>query len=181
METFVKAESYALEVLLAGVETRFREEHAVLVEAINEQRAMTKEQTALLEALCSEVKTTSEKVDSFAHTGRLRNIEWDVAAIAKSVQGVAKGTDAVSSFVAGLNERIDDIRLVLEHKANENRKAEEEKRLAELKAEEEKRKAKWRSDCSFGRNFKSDDGTLCQRPQGVDGEGECDDRLRQHR
>ena len=34
-EARVKDESDALKVLLAGVETRFREEHAALVEAIN--------------------------------------------------------------------------------------------------------------------------------------------------
>ena len=65
----------------------------------------------------------SEKVDALcSHTGRLVNIEGDVAATAKSVQGVANRTDAVSSFVTSLNERLDDIRLVVEHKANEIRK-----------------------------------------------------------
>ena len=39
----VKDEADALKVLLAGVETRFREEHAALVGAINAQNAMTKE------------------------------------------------------------------------------------------------------------------------------------------
>ena len=39
----VRDESDALKVLLAGVETRFREEHAALVGAINAQNAMTKE------------------------------------------------------------------------------------------------------------------------------------------
>ena len=83
----------------------------------------------------------NEKVDALcSHTGRLGDIERDVAAIAGSVQGVAKKTDAVSSFVSSLNEHLDDIGLVVGHKASEIRKAEEEKRLAELK-EEEKRKA----------------------------------------
>ena len=49
--------------------------------------------------------------------------------------------DAVSSFISGLNGHLDDIRLVVGHKANEIRKAEEEKRLAVLKVQEEKRKA----------------------------------------
>ena len=132
----------ARKVLLAGVETRFREEHTALVDAINELKAMTKAQTALLEALCGEVKTVNEKVDALcSHTGRLGDIERDVAAIAGSVQGVAKKTDAVSSFVSSLNEHLDDIGLVVGHKANVVRKAEEEKRLAELKEQEEKRKA----------------------------------------
>ena len=41
-EASVRDESDALKVLLAGVETRFREEHRVLVGAINEQNAMMK-------------------------------------------------------------------------------------------------------------------------------------------
>ena len=49
----------------------------------------------------------------------------DVAEIAKSVQGVANGSDTVSSFVSGLNEHIDDARLIVEHKTGEVRKAEE--------------------------------------------------------
>ena len=54
---------------------------------------------------------------------RLGHIEGDVAAIARSVQGVATGTDAVSSFVMCLNEHLDNIRLVFEHKTNGVRKA----------------------------------------------------------
>ena len=45
----VRDESDALKGLLSGVEMRFREEHVVLVEAINELTAATKAQTALLE------------------------------------------------------------------------------------------------------------------------------------
>ena len=74
------------------------------------------------------------------HTGRLGDIEGDVAAIARSVQRVGNGTDAVSSFVTGLQKRVEDTRLVVGQKGNEIRKAEEEQRLAELKDEEEKRK-----------------------------------------
>ena len=48
----VRDESDALKVLLAGVETRFQEEHAALVEATNEQKAVTNAQTALLEVVC---------------------------------------------------------------------------------------------------------------------------------
>ena len=122
-ETCVRDESDALKVLLAGVETRFRDENTALVEAINEQKAMTMAQTALLEALCHEVKAMNEKVDSLcSHTDRLANIERDIAAIAKSVQVVEK-KDTVSSFLSTLDEHLDDVRLVVEHKADEVRKA----------------------------------------------------------
>ena len=122
----VRDESDAMEVLLAGVETRFREGRAALVEALNALTTATKAQTALLEALFHEVKTMSENVDRLcSHTGRLGHIEQDVAAIAKSIQGVAKGTDAVSSLVTSPNEHLDDIRLIVGHKVDEIRTAEE--------------------------------------------------------
>ena len=66
---------------LAGIETRFREEHTAVVEAINVQKETTNGQTALLGALCSEVKRTSEKVGVLcSHTGLTGTIEQDVAA-----------------------------------------------------------------------------------------------------
>ena len=75
-ERCVTDESDALNVLLAGVETRFMEEHAALVEAINAHTAATTAQTVLLEGLCSEVKAMNEKTDALcSHTGRLENIE----------------------------------------------------------------------------------------------------------
>ena len=163
-ETCVKEETNTLKALLARVETRFREEHAGLVDAINEQKAMTKAQTALLEALCSEVETANEKIDTLcSHTGPLWEIEGDVAAISKSVQGVANGTDTVSSFVSCLSKHLDDIRLVVGHKTSENRKAEEEKRLS-----------------FFWRELEIIHDRQCQRTQEVDGEGKCNNRLRQH-
>ena len=122
----VRDESDALKVLLAGVETRFREEHTALIVAINAHTAAMKAQTSLLEALCGEVKTMNERIDILcSHTGRLGNIEGDVAAIAKSVHGVANGTDTVTSFVSSLNEHLDDIQPVFCHKINEAGKVEE--------------------------------------------------------
>ena len=68
-EASVRDEAAALKELLAGVETRFREEHTALVDAINAHTKATTAQTALLGALCCEVKTTSEKVDALcSHT-----------------------------------------------------------------------------------------------------------------
>ena len=65
----MRDEADALKVFLAGVETRFRDEHTVLVQAINELKAMTKAQNVLLEALCAEVKTMREKIDALcSHT-----------------------------------------------------------------------------------------------------------------
>ena len=117
-----KDESDALKVLLAGTETRFREEHAALVDAINEQKAMIKAQTALLGALCGDVKAMDKKMDNLcSHTGRLAHIEGDVAAILRSVQGIANQTGTVSSFITGLSQYNDDIRLAVEHKANKTR------------------------------------------------------------
>ena len=61
----------------------------MFIEATNEQNALTNAQTALLEALWSEVKAMTEMVDILcSHTGRLENIERDVAAIIKSDQAV---------------------------------------------------------------------------------------------
>ena len=115
----VTDEADALKVLLAGVETRFLEEHTALVEAIGSHTAATNEQTALLEALCGDVKTMSEKIDGLcSHPGRLGNIEGDVAAISGTVQSVEKKMDAISSFVSGLKERPNDTRLDGEHNAN---------------------------------------------------------------
>ena len=141
-EASVRDEADALKVLLAGVETRFREENAALFDAINEHTVATNAQTALLTTMCGEAKAMNEKLDVLcSHAGRLGHIERDVAAITKSVQGVANGTDTVSSFISGLNGHLDDIQLVFNDKANEIRKEEEEKRMAELKVQEEKRKA----------------------------------------
>ena len=111
-EACVKDESNALEVLLAGIETQFQEEHAALVDAINAHTAATNAQTSLLEALCGEVKAMNEKMDVLcSRTDRLGHIEGGVAAISKSVQGVVDGTDPVSSFVTGLDECVDDFQL----------------------------------------------------------------------
>ena len=60
-EKSVREESDALKAILAGIEMRFREEHAALVEAIHAQTAATKAQTKLLEGLCGEVKTMNKK------------------------------------------------------------------------------------------------------------------------
>ena len=149
-KTCVRDESDALKVLLAGVETQFREDHAALVDAINAHTVAMNTQTALLEELCGEVKVVSEKMDDFcSHTGRLRHIEGDVASIARSGQGIANGTDTVSSIVTSLNERLDDTRLVVGHSINEVRKAEEEQRLAELKVQFENRKTEEAIRSSF--------------------------------
>ena len=68
-ETCVRAESDSVRVLLAGVETRFLEEYVALIEVVNEHTAATKAQTALLEALCGDVRAMNEKVDAFcSHT-----------------------------------------------------------------------------------------------------------------
>ena len=85
----------------------------VLVDATHEQKA-TNVQTALLEALSRDVKAMDERIDVLcSHAGRLGHIQRDVAVILKSVQGVANGTDAVSSFFTGLNEHLDSIKLSL--------------------------------------------------------------------
>ena len=65
----------------------------------------------------------NEELDVLCSHGSSCTHRGDVASITKSVQGVANGTDTVSSFVSSQNEHDDDIRLVVEHKANEVRKA----------------------------------------------------------
>ena len=52
--------------------------------------------------------------------------------IAKSVQGDAKGTDTVSSFVTRLNEHLDDIRLDVGHNANRVKKGRRGKEIVVL-------------------------------------------------
>ena len=118
-EANVKAESDALKTLLCGIEMRFREEHAALVEAINAHTAATKAQTSLLDALFSEAKTTNEKMDRLCSLTCLEKIEGDVATIANEVMGVDNKMDVISSFVSSVNDHVDDIGLVFEHKANE--------------------------------------------------------------
>ena len=118
-EASVREEADAVKALLAGVETRFREEHAVFVEAINAQTAATKAQTSLLEALCGEVKTMNGKMDVLcSHTARLENIEQDVATITNAFQAVEEKVGVVSSRVSGLSEHVDDIRLVSREKTD---------------------------------------------------------------
>ena len=116
-ETSIKAESNAAKVQFAEIEMRFNEEHMVLVEAINAHTVATDLQTRLLEGLCQEVKLMNEKVDRLcSHAVRLENIEEDFETIANAVQGVADKTDAVSPSASSLNECIDGIKLVFEHK-----------------------------------------------------------------
>ena len=160
----VRNESDALKVLLAGIETRFREEHTALFDVFNAHTAATTAQTALLEALCREVRAMSEKVDVLcSHTGRLGHIERDVSAISKAVQGVATGVDAVSSFLSSFTNALMISGLAFNEKANEVRTVEEAMSLS-----------------FFWKELESNDGTLCQRPQAVDGEDKGNDRLRQH-
>ena len=116
-ETSVRGESDALKVLLSGIEMRFREEHAVLIEAINVNTAATKVQTGLLEALYNEAKTMNGKIDVLcSHSARLQNVERDVATIANSVKTVEDKAGVVSTHVSSLNERVDDIRLAFNDK-----------------------------------------------------------------
>ena len=90
-------------------------------------------QTALLDALCREVKSMNEKIGALcSHRSRLGHIEVDVAPISRSVQSVANGTVAVSCLVSSLNEHLDDIKLLVEHNANEIRKVEEWQRSLEF-------------------------------------------------
>ena len=116
-EGSAREESDALKVLLAGIETRFREEHTVFVEAINAHTGATKQQTNLLEVLCSEMKAMNGKMDVIcSHTGRLENVERDVATTANAVKTVESNAGVVSTHVSTLNERVDDIRLVFDDK-----------------------------------------------------------------
>ena len=139
---------------------RFREEHAALVEAINSHTVSTNLQTRLLEELCQEVKLMNEKVDRlYTHAVRLENIEVDVSSIANTFQGVAEKRDVVSSHVSSLNERADDIRPVFDDKI---------------------KPVKMFGAAFSGTNLKSFDGGLCQSPQGVDGQDESLNHLRQH-
>ena len=98
MEKYVRDESDALKVLLAGVKRRFREGHAALVMATNKQRPLKNAQMTLLEALSREVRMVHEKMDGLcSRTGRLGHILGDVASIAKTVQAVEKNAETVSS------------------------------------------------------------------------------------
>ena len=135
VENFVSATMGELvKELLTGIEMRFQEEHVALVEAINAFTSAAKAQTTRLHTLCNDAHSINEKMDVLcSQTAALENINRDVATITNSVRGVENNTDTISSFILSLNEGIDDIRLVFQHKANEIRKMEEERRLAELK------------------------------------------------
>ena len=63
-ETNVREESDTMKVLPSGIDMRFRDEHAALVEAINAHTAVMNAQTGLLEVLCNEVNSVNEKVGS---------------------------------------------------------------------------------------------------------------------
>ena len=116
-ETTITEEADALKVQLAGIEIRFREEHTALVEAINAHTASTDSQTRLVEGLCQEVKLMNEKVDLLcSHAVHLENIDGDVSSISNGANGVAEKINVVSSSVSSVNERVDDIRLVLDLK-----------------------------------------------------------------
>ena len=120
VESVVSAKTDAVKALLAGIETRFREEHTALVEAVNAHTGATKEQTNLLEVLCSEMKTMNEKMDVLcSHSARLENIERDVATTANAVEAVKDKSEVVSSLASTLDERVGDIGLVVGHKASQ--------------------------------------------------------------
>ena len=130
-----------MKVLLSGIEMRFRDGHGALVEAVNTHTVATNAQTSRLEALCKEVKPMKEKMDVLcSRTARHRDMERDFATISDCVDVVENKTEVVSWFVSSLNERVEDIGVVIGHKADEIRKVEEERRLAELKGQEERRK-----------------------------------------
>ena len=68
-EACVREEPDSLKALLAGIETRIWEDHEALVDAFNALAEAMNEQTALLGALCGEVKTMSKKIDTLcSHT-----------------------------------------------------------------------------------------------------------------
>ena len=163
-EAYVKAATDALKALLAGTEVRFQVEHTALAEAINEQKAVTKAQTALLEALSREVKAMSETFDALCEQrDGFGNIEGDVASIAGTVQAVEKKTDTVTSFVSSLNNHLDDIRLVVEQKANEVRKVQEERRKADEAArqkEEQEREQRRKAEEAVITSFSGKDSEI---------------------
>ena len=62
-ETSAREGSDALKVLLSGMETRFRADHAALVDATNAHTMATKTQTRHLEVLCKAVQSMNKKKD----------------------------------------------------------------------------------------------------------------------
>mgnify|MGYP004666785061 CR=1 FL=1 len=108
-----------MKVPFEAVETRFREGHAALIEAINAHTAATNSQTRLLEELCNEVKLTNEKAcRRCTQALRFENIAGEVAAFSNALKGVAEKEGSVSSDVSSKNERVEDIKFVSEHKAH---------------------------------------------------------------
>ena len=103
-----------------------------------------------------------------SRTGGLANIKGDVLAIVKSVHAVENETDTGSSLVSSLNDHLDEIRPVDEHRASEVRKVEKEKRLAELKEQEERRKGEEAARLKEEQEEKGDVGdvlSLCSRKE----------------
>ena len=62
VECVVSTKMDELKESVAGIETRFQEEHTALVDAINANTAATKAQTILLETLCIEMKTMNSRM-----------------------------------------------------------------------------------------------------------------------
>ena len=104
-----------IEALVSGV----REERALLVDAINAHAAATREQTGVLEAVRSGIDAVKERVDVLcSHAARLANVGSDVAAVSSAIQRVATKADGVSSDVACLKARVNDVSLVFDQKVS---------------------------------------------------------------
>ena len=177
-EASVREESDAVKVLLSTIEMRFREEHAALVEAISANTAATKAQTGLLEVLCNEMKAMNGKMDVLcSHTARLENIEQDVATITNAFQAVEEKVGVVSSRVSGLSEHVDDIRLVSREKTDVIKRAGRE--AVGRRGGKTDRAPSGLDSPVLGEKLGCH-GKWGQRAEGVDGEGECDNHLRQH-
>ena len=92
---------------------------------------------------------------------KFQAVDKVLSGIAKRLEALEKKVEAISSGVFGMNVQADGlVRNVdtLQHMRD----------LTVMRG-------------SLTKNLKSFHGALCQCPQGMDGQGECDNHLRQHR
>ena len=90
----------------------------------------------------------NEKMDVLcSHAVCLENIERDFTTIANTLDAVGKKTGVVSSFISSLHERINGIRPLFGHKADEIRKVKKSPQSRKPKSGKRGERPKERSSC----------------------------------
>ena len=102
-----------MKVLLRGIETQFHEEYMTLIDAINAHTTSINSQTRLLEELCQGVQLMNENRKTLLACRASGEYRTGRCSHHKCFPCVRDNTDTVSQFISSLNERVEDIRLVV--------------------------------------------------------------------